>query len=307
MAFERIENHAQRMAGLLLFQFRGDGENDTRLQMLVKSMGAGVQTLEDETYAVATERWIDTAVGQQLDGLGEILGEPRFGRGDETYRLWLRFRIFINSAKATPENIIEATRFVSNEGEPGGRVQYWENYPASFELFTDGPFIPELFDATKTVLLVLDDGANLDFDDGDLLAVNPGNPEQLNTLLELLRSIAPIAVGRIAVTHSRGVPAAEVFAFAGEFVLNDFTLEDGSLLEFDDGTTLEVSVLETGESEGLGFAELQSVQFLLEDGSPLAFDDESELYVIDQTDPQIDGEGAGVYAEVIQELLQYAD
>ena len=67
-----------------------------------------IQDLEDSSFEVLLNRWIDTAVGVQLDGVGAIVGEAREGRGDDEYRLAIKARIQINFSEATPEDILTA-------------------------------------------------------------------------------------------------------------------------------------------------------------------------------------------------------
>lgn len=80
------------------------------------------------------ERSIDTAIGLQLDKVGEIVGESRNGRDDETYRQYIRFRVFVNISKGRPHDISYATRFVTQ----GDDIQYIEFFPAFVTMFSDG-------------------------------------------------------------------------------------------------------------------------------------------------------------------------
>lgn len=105
---------------------------------LIKALtGAMVKPLNDVesmTYSFNNERWIDTAIGKQLDGCGYIVGEPRNGRTDNEYRLAIKFRIFVNTSNATPEDLIQGLRFLTSPDN----IQYIEQYPATAMLFTDG-------------------------------------------------------------------------------------------------------------------------------------------------------------------------
>lgn len=94
-----------------------------------------VETLADQ---VKTQRWIDTAIGAQLDGVGSIVGESRLGRNDDDYRTAILFRIFVNTSNATPEDLIKGLRLLTMPDD----IQYIEQYPATAILFTNGPGIP---------------------------------------------------------------------------------------------------------------------------------------------------------------------
>ena len=95
------------------------------------------------------ERGIDSAIGVQLDRLGEIVGELRLGRSDDAYRRALRLRIFINISKGRPSDLIYALK----ESTQASVVQYLEAYPASVYLYTSG------FDAYKGIESAMQDVA----------------------------------------------------------------------------------------------------------------------------------------------------
>lgn len=293
MAIRLIDNHADRMAGLLIQQFK----DSPRLNELVRALGEMSQNLEFAAWDTSRFRHLASAYGQQLDGLGEILGEPRFGRQDEVYRLWLYFRVFINTAKGRPEDLIEVCRFVTNAGAPGGDVKYWENWPASFQLYTDGPFIPGMPDPEDATELELDDGDLFELSDGDSLIVQPGKPEEINSLLDLLKSIAPVATGILAVCFSLG---EYPFGMGGDLEPTDFLLEDGDELELDDGDTLLVQADDQAASEWGWFSEIISEEFRLDDNDTLELDGGDILAVIDADNPALDTTGAGVFIDVIQ-------
>jgi len=283
-----------RAVSLLVRQFEGA----TRLEDVVNSGATLTQELAQAACDTYTLRWIDTAFGAQLDGLGDILGELRFGRDDETYRLWLRFRIFINTSQGRPEDLIEACRFITNEGRAGGRVKYWENWPASVQLFTDGLFIPGARDPYYDGDLELENTDLFELENGDTLTINPGRPEHINTLLDLLKSIAPVAIGILPVGYSQGLFP---FGVGGEIQPGSLLLEDGEMLELDNGTdTLGINPNEGVAGDGGGFAEIVASAFELENGDLLEFDSGDTLAVIDGDDPEFDVTGAGALIEVMQ-------
>ena len=88
---------------------------------------------------IRTKRFIDYATGNFLDRIGEVVGEERKGRTDEEYKIAILIRIFINTSKGTPENIITALRFITKPTD----CQYMEAYPATTLLFTDGLSVPK--------------------------------------------------------------------------------------------------------------------------------------------------------------------
>lgn len=102
---------------------------------------AAVGPLDDikaTTDSLKTERWIDTAIGKQLDGCGAIVGELRKGRDDDAYRAAIRFRVFVNISQGTPSALMKGLAYLVNSDDK----QYLELYPATSILFADGPSVP---------------------------------------------------------------------------------------------------------------------------------------------------------------------
>ena len=85
-------------------------------------------------------RWLSTAEGVQLDGIGTILGLTRVpGQTDAAYRELLYFQVFINKSTATPEEAIATLKFLTK----ATYIQYQEPYPAYYQMFTNG--LPQNF------------------------------------------------------------------------------------------------------------------------------------------------------------------
>lgn len=134
-------NLAEIAIGLLAAQFQETKPDDspTNLQKLIKALVFAAQDIENVNWALYTERSLNTAVGVQLDGIGQILGLPRLsGESDAAYRERLRFQAFVNASRGTPEEIMTILKTLTK----ANKVGYFEIYPAAFQLYTDGLEFP---------------------------------------------------------------------------------------------------------------------------------------------------------------------
>jgi hypothetical protein len=123
----KITTHTDDAIGRLTSQY----QDADKLKGLIQLWGERIQALEDVAYDLLTQRWTDAAEGAQLDGIGEIVGEPRLGRTDAEYRDAIEIRISLNRSGGEPERIIEFLRRIAG----ASTVEYNEVYPASIELF----------------------------------------------------------------------------------------------------------------------------------------------------------------------------
>lgn len=131
----------QRALALLASQFRGEKRNGelTNFQKVIQALVAPAQELQDVTWELKTERWLSTAIGDQLNEIGIILGLPRIlNESDEDYRERLQFQIYINISGATPEDSIRTLAFLTR----GTNIGYHEVYPASYQMETNGLKFP---------------------------------------------------------------------------------------------------------------------------------------------------------------------
>jgi len=99
-----------------------------RTSALLASWLDEVQEVEDALWQLLVERSLATAEGDQLDVLGAIVGEPRQGRDDETYRLWIAARNAVNrSSGLTVEMLGIARKLIP----PAYGLELAEYYPAA--------------------------------------------------------------------------------------------------------------------------------------------------------------------------------
>lgn len=100
-ALGMVEDHCAEAIARLLHQFHGK----TRLENLVCVFGDQVQAAEVAFWELFTERTLAAAVDAQLDGIGDIVGEPRKGRTDAVYRTAIRVKILANRSDGKVETL----------------------------------------------------------------------------------------------------------------------------------------------------------------------------------------------------------
>ena len=180
-----ITNVFERALALLVSQFRDQKLNGdlTNLQKLIRILSVPAQELAYVNYKILTERWLNIAVGVQLDELGIILGLSRNpGESDEDYRERLQFQIFINISNGTPEDVIRALAFLTKSTH----IDYIERSPAFFQMGTDGTTFPD-------------------------------TPNELNDAIFAM-SPAGVNYAPIVATYGAEIP----FSFSGDLALNPF-------------------------------------------------------------------------------------
>ncbi len=142
MVLVKKEDHVDEGIANLIEQFK----NKDNLRKFLTSFLEQIQDLEDAFDQILTlTDVVAVAFGQQLDNLGLIVGEERFGRSDEQYRIAIDTRILLNNSSGTPENIIALIRAL----ESSLSVEVRESFPASFIADVVTPIDPLLVDLNQ--------------------------------------------------------------------------------------------------------------------------------------------------------------
>jgi len=134
----------QRAEALFIEQFKGKAT----FAALIKASMNQVQNAENALRDMLDYRSIDAATGKQLDGIGSIVGELRFGRSDETYRENIKYRVFSNSSEGDPETVIKAIAWITGSTFVG----YTELYPAHVVVSFNGTVPGELLETMNNIL-----------------------------------------------------------------------------------------------------------------------------------------------------------
>ncbi len=137
-----IPNYYERAIALLASQFQIKMPDGTRtnFQKMLFAIITQIQEIQTQENLLIQMRSLDTAQGEQLDGLGQIIGLARIpGQSDALYRQALQFQIFVNESSGTPEQVIQILKFLTQ----ANIVFYDEFYPASYLMTTDGLIFPD--------------------------------------------------------------------------------------------------------------------------------------------------------------------
>jgi len=114
----------------LLWQYRGD---QPRMQALLTSLLERLQSLEDVALEVLVGRWPLTAIGDQLDTVGKIVGQERGEQTDAQYRVYILAKILVNKSKGKASDI---GYILTTMGVP--TIDIIEHYPAEILVFACG-------------------------------------------------------------------------------------------------------------------------------------------------------------------------
>lgn len=136
-----ITTHVEDADALFIDQYK----DKPRLSAWLASYVARVQEFEDAAWQVIVLRNVDVATGAQLDSLGQLVGQPRYGLPDDRYRIRIKTRILSNTSLGRPDDLIEIAELTGATD-----VTYSELYPASWVIDALGVVDPATFDPTFT-------------------------------------------------------------------------------------------------------------------------------------------------------------
>jgi hypothetical protein len=110
MSVENLTDHVTRGVERLLTPFKGKANFEALLASYLKE----VQALEDAIYSLIPIDALPILNTAWLDVLGRIVGQPRGGRDNETYRLWIQAKMLVNISGGLPEEMLTIAALVTS-------------------------------------------------------------------------------------------------------------------------------------------------------------------------------------------------
>lgn len=129
-----ITTHVQDALAQLPAQLLGK----PRIEAVLAAILTEVQALEDVFQSLLSERTLAQATGAALDQIGRLVGEPRNGRPDAEYRLYIRLRIHRNVSRGEAERLIRVVRDLTSSTA----VELDESSPGVVQITFDGQALP---------------------------------------------------------------------------------------------------------------------------------------------------------------------
>lgn len=179
-----IFDNADVTKQLILEQFKGN----PYFEGLNAIQDTQYNELQAAAFQLMNEVWIETGEGVQLDRIGDIIGLPRFGRDDESYRKLLKIRASINTGSGEPELVIAAIAALYE----ATTVHYIPDYPAGVEIQHDG--VSGLFTLDELVTIA---GDPIETIGGDQLFIKAPDTGAIDILNDLVPSGVDLTVTQI--------------------------------------------------------------------------------------------------------------
>lgn len=118
----QIATHVIDAENRLLEQYK----DQPNIKALIDALIQPVQEIENSLTDLNSNRGVASAVGVQLDRLGDIVGIKRLGLLDDAYRTRIRIKIVQNLSEGEPERLIQVYGALLNSN----LVLLQEHYPA---------------------------------------------------------------------------------------------------------------------------------------------------------------------------------
>lgn len=131
-----ITTHKEDAKKRLVEQYKGK----PNIEGILDAESRQWQDIEDVANTLFLDRFVDNAVGTQLDNFGTIVDLARQGFDDEFYRVLLKFKIGQNISRGEPERIISTMLLIAQ----ANLVLYQNLGDGNIGLEIDNPIDPTL-------------------------------------------------------------------------------------------------------------------------------------------------------------------
>lgn len=136
MNIVQIVTHQRDGLKRLLSQYKGR----PNIEGILKTYLRQIQAIEDVLFTFFDILDPETAVGAQLDLIGNLIDEDRLGQSDDFYRIRIQTRIFILRNNGTIPVVIKVYKAMMQAQQ----IEYYPEYPAAFRMDAILPGTPLL-------------------------------------------------------------------------------------------------------------------------------------------------------------------
>jgi hypothetical protein len=126
-----VTTHADDAVAELIGQYQGRPRIEAILRALVRQF----QDIEDAAWDVFVQSALDFARDNELDIIGDIVGQKRQGSPDSDYRVFVKARIKTNRSNGRMSTLIAIAKLLLGQSTV---VKYREYYPSSIMMSADG-------------------------------------------------------------------------------------------------------------------------------------------------------------------------
>jgi len=135
MADILIKDYVQQGEDRLLDQF----SNSPIIQGVLSTYLNELSNTQTSSISLLDILNIETAYGYNLDLIGKMVGEERLGNSDTQYRKNIKVKIFLNSSKGTPNDLLEILDLLTESTS----LELFEHTPLHSIFYTDSPTISD--------------------------------------------------------------------------------------------------------------------------------------------------------------------
>lgn len=208
MAVDSIDTHVEDALNRLIEQYKGSDN----LKEIITAFVAQIQDLEDVGIEMFLNRFVDNAVGIQLDRFGEIVDFARQGFDDEFYRILLKVKIGINISSGEPPAIISTMKLLTQ----ASLVHYQNLGNGNISLAVDTEIDADLIDffytnMQKVVMAGVRIASISSFDPDESFSFDGTGPIGLG----FSSTGAPLTGGKLAFLNRRTKPEYAIGSIAG--------------------------------------------------------------------------------------------